>query len=184
MRTSILLIAYIFSLNVLIAQQSDLAFLDSNIIETESFTTNIYKTDLTKTNSAYLKENETVQFSSIIKQWRDQLVNYNLKDTSVFNNSEKGIYHVVFKNKQVDITVNYNYNGEILSTKETYKNIKIPLELRIKISKVYPEYSFIKNAYHLTYSYKNGIEKQYYRIQIGNGNEKRTLKYNKNFKPI
>ncbi len=184
MRTIILSIVCVFALNKLIAQQNDLALLVSNITETESLTTNSYKAGLAKPNSIYLKENATTQFSSIVKQWREKLANYILKDTSVFDDSEKATYCIVFKNKQVNIVADYDSNGNILSTNETYKNIKIPFELRMKISKTHPKYSFLKNSYHLTYSYRNGIEKQYYKIQVGKGNKKTTLKYNENFKPI
>ena len=184
MRNLILLILCTFTLNVLVAQQSHLAFLDSNTIETESITANNFNTVFASPNSIYLKENRSIQFSSIVKQWKEKLATYSLKDTSVFDKSEKATYNIIFKNKQVDITANYDDNGKILSTNETYKNIKIPLELRIKISKKYPECFFIKNYYHFTYNDKNGIEKQYYQIQIGNRTEKITLKYNKNFKPI
>lgn len=183
MKTSILLIAYIFTLNVLVAQQNDIAFLDSNFMESINNTTNVYRSSLSIPNSIYLKESTILQSSSIVKQWRDKLANYSLKETSVFNDSEKSTYQVVFKNKQVSIIANYDNNGKIISTNETYKNIKMPFELRNKISKSHPQYSFVKNAYHITYSDKKGTEKQYYQIQIGNGNEKKTLKYDINSNP-
>ncbi len=184
MRTLILSIVCLLTLNKLVAQQSNLAFLDTNTIETENLVSNNYTPALTRPNSIYLKEHYETSFSRIVKQWRKRIVNYILKDVSVFDNSEKATYRIIFKNKQVNIIANYDNNGKILSTNETYKNIKIPFELRRKISKAHPNYAYLKNSYHLTYSNENGIEKEYYKIQIGKGNKEVTLKYNENFKSI
>ncbi|MFI0429114.1 hypothetical protein [Mariniflexile sp. HMF6888] len=181
MRILILSMVGIFSL-IGTAQQNDLALLERSTIEAKD--TSKGNTTSVRSNSFYLNELPSNQSSAIVKQWREQLANYNPKSNSIFDDSEKATYSVTFKNKQVNITANYESDGSLLSTQETYKNIKIPFELRMKISKTYYGWSFSKTTYHLSYNHKNGIDNQFYRVQISNGKEKKILRFNKNFKSI
>ena len=135
-------------------------------------------------NSNYLKERTINQFSNIVKQWKRKIASYNLKNDPVFDNSEKARYQVVFKNKQVDISVVYDNDGEILETKEMYKNIKIPYKLGARIAKEYPGWSFAKNMYYVTYSKNGSASKQNYKIQISSGKLKKTLRFNESFQSI
>ncbi|MFL1011569.1 hypothetical protein [Flavisericum labens] len=184
MRTLILSIVCVFTLNGITAQENDLALLDYNSIETKSIEQHVNYTTSATPNFTYLRALPSNQSSNIVEEWRERLANYNLKNTSVFDDSEKATYRVAFKNKQVHIVADYDSNRKILSTKETYKNINIPLILRVKIAKAYPGWSFSKSTFHLNYSYKEGIYYQYYRIQISNGKEKKILKVNKDFYTI
>lgn len=184
MRTLILSIVCVFTLNKLIAQESNLAFLDSKAIESKNIQINNYETYLVSPNSEYLEKRRAKKSSNIISEWQHRLANYDIKINSVFDDSEKANYHITFKNKQVNIIAIYNNRSEILSTSETYRNIKLPYELMAKISKAYPNYSFLTNTYHTTYSSKTGFNKQCYRVQIRNGNQKRTLKFDNTFMTI
>lgn len=184
MRTLILSIVCVFTLNTLFAQQSDLALLDLNSIESENTSLNNFETHSADLNLDYLKLSLTEASSNIIIEWKLRLANYDLKNNSVFDDSEEATYSINYKNKQVDIVAIYDNQGNILSTKETYNNIKLPLELMVKISKLYPDYAFEKNNYHATYTSKSGIEKEYYNVQIRKGNQKTTLKFSKAFKII
>lgn len=184
MRTLILLIVCAFIVNKLSAQQNDLAFLDSGIVESKSIQLYSYKTLIVSLNSDYLEKRIPKESSSIITEWKYRLANYDLKNSSIFDDSEKATYRIAYKNKQVDIIAIYNNKGKILSTNETYRNIKLPFELMVKISKRYPDYAFVKNTYQTTYNSKTGINKQLYQVLIGNGNQKKTLKFDKTFKVI
>jgi len=184
MRNLILTMVCVLTLNVINAQQNDLASLDSDIIELESIKKNGANASVEGTNSNYLKERITDQFSGIVMQWKQKIANYDLKSESIFDDSEKATYRIVFKNKQVKIIVIYSNKGEVLEAKEMYKNIKIPYELGALISKEYPGWSFAKNTYYVSYSKENGMDKQNYKVQIVNGNLKRTLKFDKSFELI
>lgn len=184
MKTLILSIACVFTLNKLIAQQSSLAFLDSKIVESKKLQINDYEHRSLSLNSNYLEKRKTKEPSNIVTNWKNRLVNFDLKNSSVFNHSEKSTYQIIFKNKQVYIIAVYNDDNEILSTNETYRNIKLPFEVMEKISKEYPNYSFGKNIYHIKYDYKTGIDEHFYRVQIVNGNHKKTIKLDKTLKTI
>lgn len=184
MRTLILSIVCVFTLNTLFAQKSDLALLDSEGIESKSTKSNNQKTYWENPNSDYLEISLPEEYSKTITAWKHRLAYYDLKNSSVFDDSEKATYRINYKNKQINIIAIYNNNGAILSTMETYKNIRLPFELMVKISKSYPEYSFEKNSYHEMYNSKSGIDKQFYKVQIRKGSQKTTLKFDKNYKTI
>ena len=181
MRNLILVTACVLTLNMINAQQNDLASLDSRITEIESIKKNDAKVSVERLNSNYLKKRITDQLSGVVKQWKQKIANYDLKRESIFDDSEKATYRIVFKNEQVKIIVIYNNYGEVLETKEMYKDIKIPYELGALISKEYPGWSFAKNVYYVTYSKEKGVDKQNYKVQIVNDHLRKTLKFDKSF---
>jgi hypothetical protein len=181
MRTLIVsIVSFLITFNFLSAQQSKLALfaLEATVFKNTSFSDDTPK--LIPINSDYLKKSSSRELPNIVKSWKSRLVNYNLKTSVVFDDSEKSTYQITYKNKQVNILAIYNNNGKLLSTKETYKNIKLPLALRIRISKTYPNYAFVKNIYHTKYNYKTGVSKDYYIVQIDNGKYRKSIKYNGN----
>lgn len=182
MRTLIVLILCVFAFNFLSAQQNELALLDFESTEPKNhlFNNNLYSP--TTTNSGYVEVSSSTELSNIIKSWKNRLANYNLKNNPIFDDSEKANYQVTYKNEQVNILAIYNHKGKLLSTKETYKNIKLPLALMINISKAYPKYAFIKNTYHCKYNHKTGVGKSYYVIQISDGKHKKTIKRDESLK--
>jgi len=184
MRNLIFTTVCVFTLNAINAQQNDLASLDSNPIEFEHIKKNDTKASVEVTNSNYLRKRITDQYSGLVMQWKQTIANYDLKSESIFDDSEKATYRIVFKNKQVEIIVIYNNGGEVLETKEMYKNIRIPYELGALISKEYPGWSFDENAYYVRYSKEKGVDKQKFKVQIVNGKLKKTLKFDKSFELI
>ena len=184
MRTLILSFACVFTISNLFAQQSDLSFLDLEHFESKSVQFNNDNSYLKNLNSDYLVESFFNESSSIIKTWKQKLAYYNLKKSGVYDNSEKATYEIVYKNEQVDIVAIYNTEGKLLSTRETYKNIKLPLKLMVEISKAHPNYAFISNSFKCKYNHKTGIDKQYYLIKIDDGSHKKTLQVDKSFKTV
>lgn len=179
MRTLILSIVSVFTLNTLQAQQSTLAFLDRDVIESDNHV--VHTKSL---NSNYLEMSLPEKSSNVVSTWKYRLANYDLKNSQIYDNSEKATYRFTYNSKQVGIIVIYNNLGGIISTKEKYNNIKLPSELMIKISKSYPGSVFEKNSYHTTYNSKSGIQKQYYKVQIKKGRKKTVLKFDQSFMTI
>ncbi|OEK08168.1 hypothetical protein A8C32_01520 [Flavivirga aquatica] len=62
--------------------------------------------------------------------------------------------HFRLKTKSQD-----EFNGDILSSKEVFKNIKLPVNLRIAISKKYPKWLFKSNTYSIKYTKNKAIKK-------------------------
>ncbi len=184
MRNLILTIASVLTINFISGQQNDLAFQDANPTEFKYAKKHINSVSLKRKNSIYLVRKGTNQESNTVNYWMRKIADFDLNNTSVFDNSEKASYRIVFKNKQARITTVYDNNGGILTSKEKFYNIKIPHKLRVLILKENPGWSFTKNTYYVTYNKEHGIEKQEYKIQISQGHIKKTLKFDKNFKSI
>lgn len=184
MRILILTIAGVITLTSLNAQQNDLAFQDLSTIEFEDPIKLKREVSTKRKNSIYLETKAANQESKTVNYWKQKIAAFDLKNTTVYYNSEKATYRIKFKNQQVKIVTVYDNNGGILASKEMFSNIKIPHKLRILISKENPGWSFAKNTYYVAYNKEQGIEKQQYKIQIRQGNTKKTLKFDKNFKSI
>ena len=179
MKNLFLLIMSVFALNTIIAQQT-------SIVATQLVTTNDMYYTLERANknvitpilnSNYLNEANHNNVSSIVTQLERKVANYDIKSSSVFDDSEEAIYPVIFKNNQGNLTVTYNNKGEIISSIERYKNIPIPVDLSVAISKEYAGWAFQNNNCLITYSPNDGFKKSY-KIEIRKGNLKKTLSYN------
>lgn len=179
MRTLILSIVCVYTTHLITAQQESPALSKLSTKETTSY----ILSPKTK-NYNYLNAFKKDLNSSIVKDWKQRLANYNLKSNSIFDDSEKATYNISFKGNQANIEATFSNNGEILSTKERYLNIKLPLALRQKIALAYPGYAFIKNSYCFTYSIHQGISKQCYTIKISNGKQRKILKLDNNYNQI
>ena len=179
MKNLFLLIMSVFALNSIIAQQT-------SIVATQLVTTNDMYSTLERPNkdvitpilnSNYLNEADHKNVSSIVNQLERKVANYDIKSSSVYDDTEEATYPVVFKNNQGNLTVTYNNKGEIISSVERYKNIPIPVDLRIAISKEYPEWAFQSNNCLITYNQNKGFKKLY-KIEIRKGDQIKTLSYN------
>lgn len=179
MKKQILMIVSVFALNTIIAQQLSITSNNSRITTENHRNENANNLDIMTTmlNASYFEDLNAKNTPSVIKELKQQVAKYNISDSSVFDDSEKATYRVVFKNKQGKLVVIYNNQGEILNSVEKYKNIAIPSDLRIAISKEYPGWAFQENKYSITYNKDNGFNKSY-KIELKKGNLKKTLRIN------
>ncbi|TGV01494.1 hypothetical protein [Flavivirga rizhaonensis] len=161
------------------AQQNDLAFLSKSDVET----THSIKRRTAHNGNPYFRTVAIYGTSKIVTDLQQEVLNFNLKNNAVFDKSEKATYRIVFNKNQGKAVVIYNTDGTIIASKETYKNIKLPYELPVKISKTYPEWAFEKNTYTLNYRNNKNL-KALYTIQIKKGNAKKLLKFNDRFQRI
>jgi len=176
MKKQMLMIMSVLALNTIIAQQSSVVSTNSRTV-TENYrieSKNNFDVKTTLANENYFKDMNAKNTPLIVKQLKQEVIKFNIQNSIVFDNSEDATYRVVFKNNRSKLVVKYNNHGEILSSIEKYKNIVIPVELRIAISKKYPDWAYQKNTFYITYNYGIGFKKSY-KIQIGKGNLKKTL---------
>jgi hypothetical protein len=158
------------------AQQNDLALVNFN----NNTPMEIKAHENSKETNPYTKNSSTPLDSKIVNTLKAEILKFNIKESNLYENSEKATYRVVFKKKQGKAIVTYNENGTILSCKETYKNIKIPYKLRAKLAKEFPQWYFERNSYSVHYI-NSKIAKELYTIQIKKDHLKKTLKYNGEF---
>lgn len=183
MRLIILLILCNITINGLTAQGNDLALLDEALVTSRKLTPKPESLFTSKKNATYLLATRGSS-SSIVNKWKSKIASYNLKDNSVYDDSEKSTYLLKFKNKQVNITVIYNSDGEINSSYETYTNVKIPNALRKEIYSTYKQCKLLNTTYHTGYRKNAGTTKEYYKVTIEVNHKKLSLKFDKSFNAI
>lgn len=178
MKTLVLSFISVFAVYTITAQQYDLAFLNTDevntIIENVS---SLKKSGAVKAkNAEYLTKVSIEQSSKDVKMFERDIANFNLKEHAIFDDSEEATYQIVFNKKRANAVVTYRYTGEVLSTKETYKNIRLPLHLRIKITKEHPGWAFKSNV--LTIIYRKGKPVlRTYRVVISDGKREKNLRF-------
>ncbi|MEC3907775.1 hypothetical protein VOI54_12150 [Tamlana sp. 2201CG12-4] len=175
MKNVILTLVSVFIINTIHAQHNDLAYLNTNTFKYYSSPTHLKKE--TKFSGAYYKAVVNTNSSEIVSKLERQILEYNLKNKSIYDNSEAASYLVRFKSTNAKALVNYNNNGEILSSKEVYKNIKIPDQIRNSIAQSFPNWSTEKSVFKINYT-NNKTLKKLYIIVIKKGQSTKTLKYN------
>ena len=177
MKNLILLFISAFTMSLINAQETSISDIDSVVINDQySVVKKDKKAFITKTlNFNYLTNIKANEASFIVAQLQRLVANFDIKTSSVYDNSEAATYNVVFKNNQGEIVATYNNEGKILSTVEKYEDVVIPVNLRIAISKQFPSWAFQINTYLISYTENNGISKKY-KIKINKGKHKKTLK--------
>ena len=178
MKTLLVSITSIFIILATNAQNSDIAFLNANEVH---FTFKNVKAKTAEANTKtinvdYLEKNRFKQSSLEVRNLQNEIATFNLKESSVYDDTEEATYQIVFNKQYSKAIVTYNNNGEILASEEIFKNIKIPLSLRVKISKENPGWSFKRNL--LTIIYNNDARiKKAYRVTITDGKRDKSLKF-------
>ncbi|MBC3759660.1 hypothetical protein H7U19_14685 [Hyunsoonleella sp. SJ7] len=142
------------------------------------------KTDKNITPEAsYSNETKGLKFSSEIKALQNEIAQYSIAKNSIYDNSEKAIYDVSFKKEHSRANVIFNNEGEVIKSLETYKNIKLPLSLRIKILNENPLFIIKSNKVTVAYTKFFGTTISY-KVTIYKGKNKRILKFDEDFKLI
>ena len=125
-------------------------------------------------NSFYLSASKTLHQAKRVNKFHALVAHYNIKNEDCYSKNRKGNYTVNFKETYNQITAIYNHNGEVLSTSETYTNVKLPLELGREISEIYPEWSIKKVVCKIRFN-KNTGSSTSYRITLKDGKKQKIV---------
>jgi hypothetical protein len=177
MKKLVLIALSVFAMNISFGQQSELMAL--NLEHPKKLDTHIEEEpehSIVNAKNSYYLEMAKVQSSSVvIRQMQKEAADYNVKNSPIYDNSEKATYLVIFKNKGNKLIARYDRNGKILSTTEHYKNIALPPNLKVVIAKKYPGWEFIQNSCHFSYDRSKGLHKNI-KLQLKQGKSRKTLK--------
>ena len=194
MKNLILLFISAFTMSLINAQETSISDIDSVVIndqysvvkkDKKSFITKALNFNyITKAlNFNYLTNIKANEASFIVSRLQRLVANFDIKTSSVYDNSEAATYNVVFKNNHGEIVATYNNEGKILSTVEKYKDVVIPVNLGIIIFKQFPGWAYQSSTYLISYTENNGFSKKY-KIKINKGNHKKTLNFDSHGKSI
>jgi hypothetical protein len=126
-------------------------------------------------NSNYLKEVNSKDTPIKVIKLENIVARYDIKEANVYIN-KVSYYDVVFKESSCEIIAKYNNSGELISTIETFEDIKLPFQLSYQISKHYPGWNFISNTHIINYTKENGVKKTY-EVELKNGKTLKFLKF-------
>lgn len=179
MKKSLLITLSVFAMNISFAQQTELLALNTELPKnlTKHIEEKSKYTIANTKNHHYLKMTKVQSSSVVIRQMQKEAADYDVKNASIYDNSEKATYLVVFKNKGNKLIARYDRNGKILSTTEHYKNIALPTNLKVAIAKKHPGWEFIQNSCHFSYDHSKGLHKNI-KLQLKQGKSKKTLEFN------
>lgn len=87
-------------------------------------------------------------------------------------------YQVYFKTSKGKLTTHFDEDGDLVSSLQKFKNVKLPDEARLRILQDYRNAVFVSNQYRAV-SKGWDIQKELYKVKIKDGNRTRRLKINK-----
>ena len=87
-------------------------------------------------------------------------------------------YRVDFKSTKGHLLASFNKDGDLVSSIQKFKNVKLPEDARMQILQQYRDAVLIKNKY-VAVSKGWDIHKEFYKVKLRDGNKTRTVKVNK-----
>ncbi len=128
-------------------------------------------------NYDYLKRNAQNERPLEIDRLQREAANFNLSSLAIYDKSEKSKYDVVIRSTYSTLYIKYDHLGNIISSVEQYKNLKIPLKLSQKIARKYPGWGFEKSNYSV--KYRNGKSlKGKYDIRLRKEKKSKHIRFN------
>ena len=176
MKTLILTLTSLLSMSILNAQQDDL-FAYASPSEPTAVSNGIMTKESVAANAMYLNTVKTSEYSQRISAIQKEVASYDIRTLDIYDTSEKSTYDVVFKRGQSTVIVQYDNNGTVLSTKEFYKDIRLPAGLAVSIAKSYPGWSVTATTLELKYSNQSETLAIYtVSLQLGTEKQKITVR--------
>ena len=129
---------------------------------------------VTPVNIDYLKKVQGNATPEIVKALENKAARFNIKESPMFDNGI-GPYKVYFSNSKGRIVATYNNEGKILSSKEKFGDVVIPVPVRNTVYQAFPDWKINSNTYMVYYNGERGTKKTYH-FQIGKDGLKEKLK--------
>lgn len=144
-----------------------------------TFSQEIKPVELSEVNVAvnykYLDAIDSKEVAISVKMLEEQVAFYDLKESDLYND-DYDTYRVSFYIPEGKIVAAYDRDGKILRTIERFNNIKLPRSVLVSVSKNYPKWKIVEDAYKVDYFGKTGIAKKQYKIKLKNRDKKMIIK--------
>lgn len=104
---------------------------------------------------------------------------FDIKEFVLVNQDQNfDTYQVVFKTTKGDLIVNYDDIGEMVSAKQSFKNVALPHHLMMKTVKANEGYKIVGTK-HIGNSKGDWMyDKEFYRLKMQNGKKSKNIKVN------
>ncbi|MFV8839301.1 hypothetical protein [Salinimicrobium soli] len=84
-------------------------------------------------------------------------------------------YEIVFKNRAGQLFTTFDNKGELIGSRQRFKNVPIPDDTKLAILEKYRDAKILSNRY-AAYSKSWNIEKEVYKVKLQDGDKVRRLK--------
>ncbi|NCO63958.1 MAG: nicotinate-nucleotide adenylyltransferase [Flavobacteriales bacterium] len=112
-----------------------------------------------------------------VQKIQEKLINYKATNPEIDDYGDVA-YSISFYTPDGKIIADYNTEGNILSTSETYKNVRLPLEVLQAIAKRFPNWTIVEDTYHINFHCEKGITQKVYKIKLMNEEKVLIIKAN------
>lgn len=125
-------------------------------------------------NHEYLNEVQNNMTPNQVKYLEKVVSYWDLTQLEKFREQKDQPLQVTFKSPQGSIVTSYDMDGEILTSKERFRDFALPYTVSASIVKKYPNWSIGKSRYSLLYT-KADEPKKRFRVQITKGDQKKWI---------
>jgi hypothetical protein len=126
-------------------------------------------------NYKYLDAIENKEVAVPVKMLEEKVAYFNLKESDLYSD-EYDTYRVSFYIPEGQIVAAYDEDGKILRTIERFKNIKLPKTVVKSVTKRFPNWAIVEDAYKVDYYGKSGISRKSYKVKLKNKDKKMVVK--------
>ena len=121
-------------------------------------------------NYKYLDAIESQDVAVPVKILEKKVAFYDVKNSDVYS-EEFDKFHVTFIIPEGQIVAAYDKDGKILRTIERFKNITLPVSVRIAVFNRFPDFTIVEDFYKVDYKDKSGIARKQYKVKLKNGDK-------------
>ncbi len=125
-------------------------------------------------NASYLYSSRDENTPRVVHELQEKVAKYDVTSNVRFDKKSKKSFEMIFKASNGDIIANYNRYGEILSARESFKNVVLPMEIRKKAFQGNDGWIMSGNKYVSLYQ-NNEITHRGYKIKLTKQNLKKDL---------
>ncbi|GAA4941156.1 hypothetical protein GCM10023314_12650 [Algibacter agarivorans] len=125
-------------------------------------------------NYMYLSAAGSEDLAVPVENLQLKVSDFDVKELDVYS-EEYDLYDVYFIIPEGKVLASYDKDGNLLSTAERYKNIKLPFPVSKAITKRFPNWAISKNIYLVNY-HESGNIRKLYKVTLENGKKRIKVK--------
>lgn len=158
---ALVLVAGISQAQIIELEEARVSFSPVSVIDENSFSVTIeenYAGEFQKDPLAFMKNNFDI-----------------MEFISQLPGDDYESYLVSFRSRKGELRAEFDKVGNLLSTNQRFENISLPLDVCHQLYREQKGWTMVKNV-HIASSKKDAVIKDFYRITMRNGKEKKNLK--------
>ncbi|WP_291118794.1 hypothetical protein [Flavobacterium sp. UBA6135] len=169
MKTYVMVFLFVGLTNQMIAQPNEIIVQPDEMIAYTPSNQKVYATSKTALHSEYLKTVTKQDLAVKIQTFQNAIANYDITSSDVYQPNAEASYTVNFNEGNNHITAIYDKDGQLVSSEENYKGIRLPYKLASKLTKEYPNWGIEKVNCQILFSSTKQESSIAYKVVLSNG---------------